>query len=89
MQTSEQEYFASQSARSLSPLENEEKRACLYSVRPLESVNAGGVGPGAYVIITSMGEHGPAGAHGVVERYAGLRPELPGMEDGELHMQRI
>ena len=38
MQTSEQEYFASQSARSLSPLENEEKRACLYSVRPLESV---------------------------------------------------
>lgn len=38
MQTSEQEYFASQSARSRSPLENEEKRACLYSVRPLASV---------------------------------------------------
>lgn len=31
--------------------------------------NAGGVGPGAYVIITSMGSI-PAGAHGVVERYA-------------------
>lgn len=30
--------------------------------------NAGGVGPGAYVIITSMGSI-PAGAHGVVERY--------------------
>ena len=38
MQTSEQEYFASQSAKSCSPLGNEEKRACLYSVRPLESV---------------------------------------------------
>ena len=38
MQTSEQEYLASQSANSCNPLENEEKRLCLYSVRPLESV---------------------------------------------------
>ena len=38
MQTSAQEYFASQSANSRSPLENEEKRACLYSARPSASV---------------------------------------------------
>ena len=38
MQTSVQEYLASQAANSLSPLEKEEKRACLYSVRPLGSV---------------------------------------------------
>lgn len=33
MQTSEQEYLASQSDSSRRPLEKEEKRACLYSVR--------------------------------------------------------
>ena len=38
--------------------------------------NAGGVGPGAYVIITSMGSI-PAGAHGVVERYADLARSCP------------
>lgn len=38
IQTSVQEYLESQAAKSLSPLEKEEKRACLYSVRPLESV---------------------------------------------------
>lgn len=38
IQTSVQEYFASQSANSVNPLENEEKRACLYSVRPFVSV---------------------------------------------------
>ena len=38
IRTSEQAYFASQSASSRSPLENEEKLACLYSVRPLASV---------------------------------------------------
>ena len=32
--------------------------------------NAGGVGPGAYFIITSMGSI-PAGAHGVIGRYTG------------------
>ena len=38
MQTSLQLYFASQSHSSFKPLEKEEKRACLYSVRRLESV---------------------------------------------------
>lgn len=38
--------------------------------------NAGGVGPGAYFIITSMGSI-PAGAHGVVERYADLARSCP------------
>lgn len=38
MQTSEQEYFASQSAKSCNSLKNEDKRSCLYSVWPLESV---------------------------------------------------
>ena len=37
IQTSVQEYLESQAAKSLSPLEKEEKRACLYSVRPLGS----------------------------------------------------
>ena len=32
IQTSVQEYLASQAANSLSPLKKEEKRACLYSV---------------------------------------------------------
>ena len=38
IQTSLHEYFASHSANSLNPFENEEKRACLYSVRPFVSV---------------------------------------------------
>lgn len=38
MQTSVQLYLASHSDSSLSPLEKEEKRACLYSVRSLGSV---------------------------------------------------
>ena len=38
IQTSMQEYLASHAANSLRPLEKEEKRACLYSVRPLGSV---------------------------------------------------
>ncbi len=38
IQTSVQEYFASQSASYRNPFEKEEKRACLYSVRSLESV---------------------------------------------------
>ena len=35
IQTLVQEYLASHAANSLSPLEKGEKRACLYSVRPL------------------------------------------------------
>lgn len=38
MQTSVQSYLASQSASSCSPFVKEEKRACLYSVRPFGSV---------------------------------------------------
>ena len=38
IQTSAQECFVSHPANSRSPLENEEKRACLYSVRPFASV---------------------------------------------------
>ncbi len=38
MQTSKHEYLASQSDSSLRPLEKEEKRACLYFVRPFISV---------------------------------------------------
>ena len=38
MQTWVQSYFASQSANSRNPFENEEKRACLYSVLPFASV---------------------------------------------------
>ncbi len=38
IQNSKQEYLASQSASSRRLLEKEEKRACLYSVRPLVSV---------------------------------------------------
>ena len=38
--------------------------------------SAGGVGPGVYAITTSMGSI-PAGAHGVVERYAGLARSCP------------
>lgn len=48
MQASAQEYFANHSANSRSPLKNEEKRACLYSVRPSASVipiQATGVNP--------------------------------------------
>ena len=50
--------------------------------------NAGGVGPGAYVIITSMGEH-TSRCSWCSRAIRRLSPELPGMEDGELHMQRI
>jgi len=38
IQTSAQEYLASHLANSFSPLEKEEKRACLYSVSPFVSV---------------------------------------------------
>ena len=38
MQNLVQEYLASYAANSLRPLEKEEKRDCLYSVRPLSSV---------------------------------------------------